>query len=143
MTTDLAADRAATRPQRGWVKLLILMLAAEKVIQHSAVTAAFALNWKDIRSTVAISATLLMVLGGMAAILFGVGLWGILKSRAWAPALLLGLAVFDAIGEFAAQGRIGIQINVSFLIATVLLLLCLRYRTQQADRKRVTSQRHG
>ena len=44
----------------------------------------------------------------------------------------MALALFDMIGEFVAQGTIGIQLNVSFLVATVLLVLCLLDRRSLA-----------
>jgi hypothetical protein len=45
--------------------------------------------------------------------------------------LLIGLALFDIIGEFVAQGVISIVITVSFLVATLLLILTLVYRRQE------------
>lgn len=37
--------------------------------------------------------------------------------------MLIGLAVFDIVGEFVAQGRVCILVNVSFVAAAVLLFL--------------------
>lgn len=44
--------------------------------------------------------------------------------------LLIALAIFDLLGEFAAQGRFAISMTVPFLAATVLLILCLLYRRE-------------
>lgn len=111
-----------------WVHYLMIALLAEKVFQHVVVTAAFYLDWKGIRATVAVNPTALMILGGVAAILFGVALWAILSGRKWAARLVIAMALFDILGEFVAQGTIGIEITVSFLVAVILLVLALLYR---------------
>jgi hypothetical protein len=51
-----------------------------------------------------------------------------LKWKTWALNLIVALALFDIIGEFIAQGRIGITLNVSFIIAVTLLITTLVYR---------------
>jgi len=115
-----------------WLRIVIIILVAEKIIQHVAVTAALAVNWQDIRSTVAVPPDVLLVLGAIVAVLFGLALWGLIQRRRWAVNLVMALALFDMIGEFVAQGTIGIQLNVSFLVATVLLVLCLLERRTAA-----------
>lgn len=111
-----------------WIKYALIVLVLEKIVQHIFVTIAFALNWGNIRSTVAIDPDLLMVLGAVAAALFLLALYGMIAVRKWTVSLLLGLAVFDLLGEFAAQGKIAIVITVSFLVALILLVLTLFYR---------------
>jgi hypothetical protein len=44
--------------------------------------------------------------------------------------LLIGLALFDVVGECVAQGLFTIVITVSFLVATLLLSLTIVYRWQ-------------
>ncbi len=117
-----------------WVRAIIIVLVAEKIIQHIAVTTALSFNWMNIGATVAVPPAILIVLGGLAAILFAAALWGIVKRQAWATNLIIGLALFDMIGEFVAQGTIGIQLNVSFLVATTLLVCCLIERRQAIQR---------
>jgi hypothetical protein len=109
---------------------LLILLVIEKIIQHIVVTFALYLNWQNIASTVAVSPTALMVAGAMVAVLFAIALWGMLTKRAWTLKLIIALALFDMVGEFVAQGRIDIMINVSFIVATLLLILCLIYRRQ-------------
>jgi hypothetical protein len=113
-----------------WVYSLLLLLVVEKIIQHILVTLAFYFNWADIASTVAVSPTILMILGVPIAVLFVFGLLGMIKKRAWAINLIMALALFDMIGEFVAQGKVGIVITVSFLVATLLLILVLIYRRE-------------
>lgn len=117
-----------------WVKYLLIILILEKIVQHTLVTVAFYFDWSNIRSTVAVSPDVLMVLGVVVAILFILGLWGMLTRKQWAHGLVMGLALFDIIGEFVAQGRIDIVINVSFLAAILILTLSMIYRRQQATR---------
>jgi hypothetical protein len=108
----------------------LIVLVIEKIIQHVFVTYAFYTNLGDIASTVAVSPTILMVAGAMVAVLFAIALWGMLTKRAWTLKLLIALALFDMVGEFVAQGRIDIMINVSFMVATLLLILAILYLRQ-------------
>ena len=111
-----------------WQYYVLVVLTIEKIIQHIFVTLAFYFNWADIASTVAISPMLLMILGAIVAVLFAVSLWGMLTKKLWTLSLLIFLALFDIVGEFVAQGRLFIVCNVSFLVATILLILTLVYR---------------
>ncbi len=122
-------DQAVYRDP-GWLRTIIIVLLAEKVIQHVFVTASFYFGWNDIGSTVAVSPMLLMVLGGIVAVLFAVALWAMLRGRGLAANLTIGLALVDIVGEFVAQGTIGIGLNVSFIVAVTLLVLVLIYRRQ-------------
>jgi hypothetical protein len=121
------ATRSTNTP---WLRYTVLALVGEKIIQHIVVTIAFALNLKDIAATVVIDPTVLMVSGAGVAVLFGLSLWGLLAQKRWALGLVIALAVFDIVGEFVAQGRIAIAITVSFLVATLLLILALAYRSR-------------
>ena len=115
---------------RNWIWYVLVILNIEKIIQHIFVTYAF---WKDIdgiRSQVAVCPDLLMIAGAGIAILFTLSLWGLFTNKFWAINLLIGLALFDIIGEFIAQGRIDIAIPVSFVVAVVILILALVYRRQ-------------
>jgi hypothetical protein len=85
-------------------------------------------NWGDIRSTVAVSPNVLIVLGAIVAVLFSLSLWGIATHRRWALNLVIVLAIFDIIGEFVAQGTLSIVVTVSFLVAILLLMLALLHR---------------
>lgn len=119
------------------VYLLLVLLLTEKTIQHVVVTLAFYFNWLDITSTVAVSPFALMILGAMVAVLFSFCLWGMIAKRRWAPGLAISLAVFDIVGEFVAQGRLDIVITISFITATLLLVLALavsmRFFTLRTD----------
>jgi hypothetical protein len=115
---------------RTWNRYALILLAFEKVVQHCFVTAAFLLDLGGIRSTVAIDPWILTVAGALIAVLFAVALWALVGGRPWAPRLLIGLALVDIVGEFIAQGRLGITINVSFIVALLLLVLSLTYERQ-------------
>jgi uncharacterized membrane protein len=52
-------------------------------------------------------------------------------SSRWATNLVVALALFDIVGEFVAQGRIDIVVTVSFVVATILLIVALIYRRQE------------
>ncbi len=108
-----------------WLQACLIGLVIEKIIQHTVVSLAFFFDWQAIRATVAISPGLLLVLGIVAASFFVVSLWGIVHHSVWGIRLVIVLALLDIIGEFAAQGKLGIMINVSFIVAILLLVLAL------------------
>jgi hypothetical protein len=117
-----------------WIRYLIIALTIEKIIQHCFVTLAFYFDWGGIGATVAVSPKILMVLGAIVAMLYMLSLWGLITGKMWAFNLLIALALVDIIGEFIAQGKIAIQLNVSFLGATALLILALIHRKPLALR---------
>jgi hypothetical protein len=106
-----------------WLRYALLLLLAEKVVQHVFVTLAFWFNWQNIAATVVVNPTVLTILGALAAVLFALALWGALHDKKWASLLAGGMALFDIVGEFAAQGTLAITLNVSFLAAALLLVL--------------------
>ena len=114
------------------VYYVLVLLTIEKILQHIVVTFAFYFNWADIASTVVVSPSFLMISGAMIAVLFAASLWGLIRKRAWSIDLLLALAIVDLVGEFVAQGRLDIEMTISFLAAGLLLILSLVYRRQMS-----------
>lgn len=108
-----------------WV---LIVIAIEKAIQHAFVTWGFAADRFELREQVAPPWEILMVSGGIVGVLFVVAVVALLRWEPWAPALLIGLALFDIVGEFVGQGTLMIEIVVSFLVAVVLLMLAVRAR---------------
>lgn len=128
--TPKGASRTSGTTVSNWIYYLLLLLIVEKIIQHAVVTLAFYFNWTDIASTVAVSPTVLMIFGAIVAVLFCLSLWGMVMKPKWMINLVIALALFDIVGEFVAQGRIGIVITLSFLVAIMLLILAMTYRRQ-------------
>lgn len=116
------------------LRIALIAVICEKIMQHIAVTVSFWIDAGGIRSTVAVDPDLLMDLGALAAVLFIVSLWGLLTRKWWTADLLLFLALFDIVGEFVAQGKLAIMLTVSFLVAVLLLILSLMYRRQPGRR---------
>ncbi len=134
MENEVDTHRAARNAKTAWVKYILIALVFEKIIQHIVVTIAFCFNWGDIGSTVAVNPSILMILGAVVAVLYILSLWGMVTQQKWAINLVMALALFDIVGEFVAQGTITIAITVSFLVATILLILTLLYRRQELKR---------
>lgn len=130
MGNDNTPTMLSIKTRKPWTWYALIVLTIEKIIQHTTVTLAFYNNWNGIRSSVAVNPDVLMLLGGVAAVLWLLGLWGMLRRRSWALGLLIGLAIFDMVGEFIAQGWLTIVITVSFVVATAILVLALIYRRQ-------------
>lgn len=115
-----------------WIKVAMLALIGEKIVQHIVVTLAFAFDWAAIRATVVVPPSVLIVLGAAVAVAYALSFWGIITQRRWATDLVIALALFDIAGEFVAQGTFRIVMTLSFLVAIVLLVLALLYRRQLA-----------
>lgn len=125
------SETSSARVTGGWMRVVLVLLAVEKVIQHVAVTVALFFDVRNIRTGLALDFRFFLVAGAVEALLFALGGWGVLSAKPWAKRLLLVLALMDIIGEFVAQGTLLITINVSFLVAVALLGLSLAYRQAQ------------
>lgn len=119
--------RSSERGRAGWLRRLVLrVLLAEKVVQHAVVTWALAFDVADIREGLAVDYRALVVLGGIAGVLWAVAFVAHLRGDSRALWLAVGLALFDIVGEFVAQGTRWILITVSFVVAIVILALAAR-----------------
>jgi hypothetical protein len=106
-------------------EILMIILLAEKVIQHIFVTWAFYVDFMGIRSTVVVSWEALMIAGAGLTVLFLAALIARIKGLSWGLPLVGFLALCDIIGEFIAQGTLQITIMVSFVVAWILLILVI------------------
>lgn len=112
--------------------LVLAILSVEKFVQHMVVTVAFLVNNDGIRSSVAVDYRVLMITGFIVGVLFAVNIPFLLKQRVNSFRLLLGLAVFDVIGEFIAQGTFAIKVVVSFIVAWAIILLVAAHWTRES-----------
>ncbi len=110
------------------LRILLMLLTVEKVVQHLFVSYAFYVDLGDLRSQVVPDYRILMAAGFIVFILFAAALYGLYVNSAWATRLVTGLAVFDVVGEFYAQGTLIIDITVSFVVAAVILLTIHLFR---------------
>jgi hypothetical protein len=95
MDNHFEPNQAVKTRQKPWIRTVIIILICEKIIQHTFVTLAFYHNWNDIRTSVAVNPDVLMVLGGIVAVLFVMSLWGMLSKKNWVTNLLITLTLFD------------------------------------------------
>ena len=107
---------------------ILIILSAEKFIQHSLVTYAFFVDLGSIRSSVAVDYRFLMISGFIVALLFLINIPFLYQRKRFSFFLLAGLALFDFIGEFVAQGTLIIDITVSFIVAIGILLILILSR---------------
>lgn len=133
MRQEPGIDRGTRSGQASWIRYALIVLIVEKIVQHAVMTLALFFNWKEIGSTVAVSPSILTVLGAIVALLFMLSLWGMITRKQWAVNLVIGLALFDIVGEFVAQGTLYIVITVSILVAAMLLILGLVYRRRETE----------
>lgn len=120
-----------------WIKYVLIVLLLEKAVQHIFVSLAFYFDWGGIRSTVTVNPNVLLVLGAMVAALFSLSLYGAISQKKWAFNLAMGLALFDVVGEFVAQGTLIIKVTVSFLTALSLLALTISYQRHGLQSRRI------
>ena len=131
MEDDIGNRRTTGRQRTSWIRYLLIALVTGKTVQHVVVTLAFHFDWDNIRSTVAVDPGILMVLGGVVAVLYALSLWGLVARRMGALTLVVALSLFDILGEFVAQGTMNITVTVSFLVAIALLILAFVYQHEQ------------
>ena len=112
---------------------ILIFLSIEKFIQHMVVTYAFAVDIRKIRASVALDYRLFLVSGFIAGLLFLSNIPFLYQRKRFSFILLFGLALFDFIGEFIAQGTLFIDITVSFLVACVILLILMIYRNSLVE----------
>ena len=109
-------------PRRSKSQILLLVLSIEKVVQHLFVTYAFAIDMGDIRASVVFHHVPLMIVGFVVGLLFAASARLQFKNHRAGYVLLLYLALFDFVSEFVAQGTLAINIVVSIVVATIILL---------------------
>ena len=119
--------------KRSFSYWLLLILAFEKFIQHMFVTYALITDLGRIRQQVSLDFRLFLISGFLVGILFLVAFFLLLRRNPLSLSLLRYLALFDFIGEFVAQGTIFITITVSFLVATLILILLRLKREELRD----------
>jgi len=107
------------------ISYLLIFLVIEKIVQHTLVSLAFLDDIGGVRSTVAVDYRALMISGAVLAILFAVALPAMIQKKRWSLYLVVLLAAADIIGEFIAQGTVFVAINISQIVAIVLLFLCV------------------
>jgi len=114
------------------LRVFLILLTAEKTVQHLFVSYAFYVDLGNIRSQVTPDYRILMLVGFVVFMLFAVALYGQCMNAVWATSLVTGLAVFDVLGEFYAQGTLIIDVTLSLVAAIVILLtVYLRRRAVQ------------
>ena len=113
---------------------ILVFLSLEKFIQHVVVTYAFYVDLGEIRNTVMVDHRFLMISGFIVGILFLINIPFLLQRKRSSFSILFFLALFDFIGEFIAQGTLTINITLSFLVASIILLILI------IERKRFVGQ---
>lgn len=107
-------------------RYVLMVLAAEKVVQHAVVSWALASDQFGLRSEVTVDYRWLAAIGALDTVLFAAALIGLADSQRWSLVLLAILATSDILGEFVAQGTLAVSITVSLVVAVVVLALSLR-----------------
>jgi uncharacterized membrane protein len=105
--------------------VLLMILSLEKFVQHMVVTYAFIADLGGIRQAVSLDHRIFMISGFLVGILFLVSFVLMTRRNRLSLNLLLGLALFDFGGEFVAQGTLFIAITVSFLVASLIIIVLL------------------
>jgi len=103
--------------------ILLQILAFEKFVQHMFITYGFIENLGGIRQAVSLDYRIFLISGFLVGLLFLLSFVLLIRLNRLSLTLLFFLALFDFLGEFVAQGTVFITITVSFLIATLLLLI--------------------
>lgn len=116
------------RSRRSVPLFLLMILAFEKFIQHMFVTYALIVNLGGIRQSLSLDYRVFMISGFLVGILFLAAFIFMIRRKKFSLNLLLYLALFDFFGEFIAQGTLFITITISFLVASLIIIVLLATR---------------
>jgi hypothetical protein len=105
-----------------------MALSLEKFVQHMVVTYAFVMDLSDIRRFVVFDYRIFLVAGFFVGVLFLLSFLLLARRSRAGLHLLFALALFDFVTEFIAQGTLTIEITVSILVATLIIIVYLLAR---------------
>ena len=125
--------RSMVKIKENFLLYFLVFLSLEKFIQHVVVTYAFYVNLGEIRSSVMVDHWVLMISGFFVGLLFLINIPFLLQRKRNSFTVLFLLALFDFIGEFIAQGTLIINITLSFLVASIILLILIIERKRFVD----------
>jgi hypothetical protein len=108
--------------------ILLMFLALEKFVQHMVVTFAFMKDLRGIRQFVIFDYWIFMFTGFFIGILFLLSFILMMRRARFGLNLLLFLALFDFVTEFIAQGTLIIEVTVSILAASLIIIVYLLRR---------------
>jgi len=113
------------------IRLWIVLLTVEKLLQHLVTAVFFAVSipgigTPDIGPNFAIGNGTMAFLNVLYTCGFGLSLYGWQRARAWGLPLIVGLAALDIVLEFMFHGWF--YITVSVIVSTALILLAWRFR---------------
>jgi hypothetical protein len=104
---------------------LLMLLSLEKFVQHMVVTYAFQMDLPGTRQFVRYDYRIFMVVGFLVGLMFLLSFVLMVRRKRAGFDLLCGLALFDFASEFIAQGTLMIEITVSFIVASLIIVLYL------------------
>jgi hypothetical protein len=113
--------------------ILLMFLSLEKFVQHMVVTYAFVMDLRSIRQFVIFDYRIFMFTGFIIGILFLLSFVLMARRARFGLNLLFVLALFDFVTEFIAQGTLNIEITVSILVASLIIVVYLLARKSLID----------
>jgi hypothetical protein len=108
--------------------IFLMILSLEKFVQHMVVTYAFVMDLRGVRQFVFFDYRIFMFTGFFIGILFLLSFILMTRRARLGLNLLFFLALFDFVTEFVAQGTMNIEVTVSILVATLIIVLYLLTR---------------
>ncbi len=112
---------------------VLIILLAEKVVQHVASVPAFLWDIGDIRASFAVDYTFLIGANIVLAAVYSAALYGVVTRHVWGLLIAIPSALFDIIAEYVFHGLFT-PLTVSVIVATVIVILALaeyHYRARE------------
>ncbi len=117
---------------------VLIILLAEKVVQHVVSVPFFVWNISDIRADFAIDYTLLIGANIVLAAIYLIALYGTVTKRVWGSLIALPPALVDIIAEYVFHGLLT-PLTVSVIVAVIILIVApveYRYRMRERTQRR-------
>lgn len=120
------------------IRIILLILLSEKIIQHALTALAFAVaipgvGSPSIGNRFEISDQVMAISNSILVVLFGLSILGIIKNKTWSKTLVIILAGFDIVAEFIFHGLFYITISVIVSAMLIILTLIFPDKKQTSD----------
>jgi hypothetical protein len=116
------------RKNQNLIRIILLILLSEKIIQHALTALAFTVaipgvGSPSIGNRFEISDLVMAISNSILVVLFGISILGIIKGKSWSKTLVIILASFDIVAEFIFHGLF--YITISVIVSAFLIILMM------------------
>ncbi len=114
---------------------ILIILLAEKVVQHVATVPVFVWNIGDMRADFAIDYSLLIGANVVLAAIYGAALYEVATKHVWGSLMAIPPALFDIVAEYVLHGLFT-PLTVSVIVAAAIVIVAIAERHYRLQERR-------